>query len=404
MANMVSNLIDELLDAASTDYALLGQSESLRINTLTSAQLAEGAGVYIGADKNLLSQLNFDDSNIPAALRMGMPGGYDPNAAFQAAHSAMAASLSASIDDVLTTIRTEGSRIQRYFEAKPFVAWRSRRDDTVSAFENVITSVENQNIETNSAFVTIKASMRTIYDEIKPLMGLPSNITPQIALLHQALAKFDKVSSGEEFEKLFVLERRKIDFSLATDRTTGMTLGGRSILLGMLNPLITAPNHTKKVRQTYWRHWLTMLDSLKLAAEAFHYYHELGLDIAADMGTPLIPGTPRIPGTPASPWWAWGGTRTPAVPAIPAGPDTPAVPPKPQSPLVLLLSQARDALVNELITILLTGAAPLRAIGTEISTLPRPALATTGVLITANIKYISDVINVLLKIEPEVKL
>ena len=401
---MVSNLIDELLGAASTDYALLGQSESLRINTLTSAQLAEGAGVYIGADKNLLSQLSFDDSKIPAALRMGMPGGYDPNAAFTAAFSAMAASLSTSIDDVLTTIRTEGMRIQPYPLAGTDAVWRAQRDDSVSAFENIITSVENQNIETNSAFVTIKASMRTIYDEIQPLVGLPSNITPQIALLHQALAKFDKVSSGKQFQELFVLEMRKPTFELSTNRKDGANWAYRSILLGALNPLITGPKHTKELHRTYWRHWLTMLDSLKLAAEAFHYYHELGLDIAGDMGTPLIPGTPRVPGTPASPWWAWGGTRTPAVPAIPAGPDTPAVAPKPESPLVLLLAQARDALVNELITILLTGAAPLRAIGTEISTLPRPALATTGALITANIKYISDVINVLLKIEPEVKL
>jgi len=358
---MVSGNVDELLKSLDTDYAFMKKQlpvlrGNLRSPALTTEQLESGAKMQI--DSEFMQKLTLKESlkGGKAALK------YKANDDFQAAFASMGNSLNASIVAVLETIKTQAPRIKVYTDVTG-IAWNHRKDDSVEAFNNIMIAVLTANQETSGAYISLKGKMQTIGEKIKPLMGLPSNITKEISALHTAVTKFNTVSTSVEFDKLFTLNGRKDNW---VEQNRGADPPEVTLPTTLILPLAVAAGHSEPVRKLYWAQWLTMLDSLKLATQALLYYQKLGLDLT----TPQFGG--KIP--------FYSGTK----------------------PLktITLIAEARDALVNRLVytlrasTLLGGGQSPdHRAVADAIQfSLTTPVTIVDKDEINHNIAYIGDVI------------
>jgi len=283
---MVSDLVDELLTAIDKDKSLLSLrggigSTSLKRDALSVSEIEAAAGVKV-LDEAFLEKLTLKNKDIPDVLK----GNYDPEAAFKLAFELMGINLRASINSVLRAIRVETSKIPSTLPAVPVLGWRTRKSDSVAAFEEIITAVEMANIDTNSAYITFKGQLQAIGQQIAPLEGLPSDITPQISAMHQLVVQFQSNAEDLDFKKLFTLKPRQPSDATVIPRDPGsMGIGGSAVSpLTLMRPLKTGLNYTVDLRTHQYTLWMTVLDCYNLAVEAIIFYKKIGFDLQTTTG------------------------------------------------------------------------------------------------------------------------
>ena len=286
---MVSDLVDELLTAIEKDKSVLSLrggigSTSLKRDALSVSEIEAAAGVKV-LDEAFLEKLTLKNKDIPDVLK----GNYDPEAAFKLAFESMGTNLRASINSVLQVIRVETSKIPSTLPAVPVLGWRTRKSDSVAAFEEIITAVEMANVDTNSAYITFKGRLQAIGQQIAPLEGLPSNITPQISAMHQLVVQFQSNAEDLDFKKLFTLKPRKPSDATVMPREPGSVgFAGSTISpLTLMRPLKSGLNYTVDLRTHQYTLWMTVLDCYNLAVEAIIFYKKIGFDLQTTTG-----GTP----------------------------------------------------------------------------------------------------------------
>lgn len=347
---MVSDLVNSLLkDAKKNKDYLRGES------SLSPSQLNEAATM----NKEFMDNLTVTKKDIPDALktRFGRKAPkYDPAKAFEKAYVAMGANLTASIKSVLDALRTQATNVEPYQGINPAIEWRRRMRLSTAAFTQMILAAESANIETSNAFMGLKQQMRMIGQEIEGLRGLPSDITPQLKAVHEAITQFESISSANEFDSLFTLKARKPDLS-TFDRPPGAAGYG----VGLHSPttklqkMRTADKGTTARRKEYWRQWIGCFDILLLATEALQYYLTLGFDLKPKKG-------------------GWLSLS-------------------PRRPTVSSYLKARDTLVKQVVTIL-RGAGPTRQpFAANIEALPTPRSKLTKETLEEHIVYINDIIS-----------
>lgn len=352
---MVSDLVNSLLkDAAKNKDYLKGES------SLSPSQLNEAATM----NKEFMDNLTVTKKDIPDALktRFGRRAPkYDAEKAFEKAYVAMGANLTASTIMVLNALQQQASNIEGYRPTTPVSLWGRNLVNSVNAFQEIIVACETANVETSSAFMGIKQQMRVIGQEIEGLRGLPVDVTPQLKAMHEAIVQFDKVSSAQEFEKLFTLQPR--DAALAPiARAPGLAgIGGATTSpVAKLRNLRTATGPSRNVRKEYWRQWIGCFDILLLATESLQQYLALGFTLKPNKG-------------------GWLRFASPA-----------------ERPVVRSFMQARDTMVRQLTTILsAAGTAYQSRAATEISNLTVPSRPKTEESLEAHVVYINDIISIL---------
>jgi hypothetical protein len=362
---MVSDLVNSLLKDAKKNKDYLGGRKGE--SSLSPSQLNEAAIL----NKEFMDNLTVRKKDIPDALktRFGRKAPkYDPAKAFEKAYVAMGANLTASIKSVLDALSKEASNVQRYQPTAPKEDWKRRLRLSTDAFTQMILASESANIETSNAFMGLKQQMRMIGQEIEGLRGLPADTTPQLKALHEAITKFESISSSQEFDALFTLKPRKTDLT-PIDRLPGAAGYGQTNQspLARLEKMRTATRQQKQHRKQYWRQWIGCFDILLLATEALQYYLTLGFN--------LKPNKKR---------WLGAGALLPR-------------------PTVVSYLKARDDLLNQLLTTLKAGAIPLGPdTARKIERLNKPSLEgffsvagtrfLTDESLSEHIKYINDII------------
>lgn len=301
---MVDSKIQDLIDSAKKDapmFRLSGApsrsrsrfSGRLSRDVLSAAELTAGAEANL-IDKDFLNKLSLRDKDVPDALktnRFGTPL-YNPESQFTMAFEAMGLSLKSSITSVLDAIRVHAPQIQQY---GPVVAasggaagWKARRDLSVDAFHEIMITVEVANIDTNSAYITFKGQMQSIASQIKPLEGLPSNITPQIKAMYTLASEFESSAQGIDFKELFTLKPRLADGTAEEIPRDAGSLGigsGAVNPIALMRPLVVANASSAALRTHYYTLWVTMLDCYNLALEAITLYDKINFE--------LVTTTPR---------------------------------------------------------------------------------------------------------------
>ena len=351
---MVSDLVNSLLkDAKKNKDYLKGES------SLSPSQLNEAATM----NKEFMDNLTVREKDIPDALktRFGRKSPkYDAEKAFKSAYDAMGANLTASTLMVLKALQSQASNIEGYRPTTPAI-WRKNRVNSVNAFQEIIVACETANVETSSAFMGIKQQMRVIGQEIEGLRGLPVDVTPQLKAMHEAIVQFDKVSSAQEFEKLFTLQPR--DAALAPiAREPGLAgIGGATTSpVVKLRNLRTATGPSRNIRKEYWRQWIGCFDILLLATQSLQQYLALGFNLKRTKG-------------------GWMRLMSPA-----------------ERPVVVSFMGARDTMVRQLTTILnAAGTAYQSRAATDISKLTGPSRPKTEESLEAHVVYINDIISIL---------
>jgi hypothetical protein len=368
---MVDSKIQDLIDSAKKDAAMFRLSGAparsrsrfsgrLTRNVLSAAELKAGAEANL-IDKDFLNNLTLRDKDIPDALktnRFGTPA-YNPESQFTMAFEAMGLSLNSSITSVLDAIRVHAPQIQQY---GPVVGatgglngWRTRRDLSVDAFREIMMTVEVANIDTNSAYITFKGQMQSIAAQLKPLEGLPSNITPQIKAMYTLATQFENSAQSIDFKQLFTLKPRLTD-GTATEmpRDAGaLGIGGGAINpIALMRPLVTAKTNTPALRTHYYTLWITMLDCYNLALEAIMLYDKINFELVTTTRTGI-----------------YGFRRTSSTSAFPT------------------LLATRDTLRNELVASLTDPPAKGLVAANAISTPLPPTGANTGAEIEEQLAY-----------------
>lgn len=375
---MVSDLVKDLLKDVNKDRGLgnrLGPHLLGSETKLSTEQLETAAKTQL-LDRDFLEKLSMSKEGIPDALK----GDYDPLQAFQVAYQAMSNNLSATISNVLTTIIGEAPGIEPYRPFSPAGLWRTRKDDSADAFEQIILSCETANIETTTAFLGLKQHLRVIAQNLESLRGLPTDLTPQIKQVYEAVTAFDNISQSKEFDKLFTLAARDAAFA-EVPRLPGVGgIGGGAVTpVLLLRQLQVARSHSPSLRKLYWRHIAACFDVLLLAVEAVEYYQELGLNTAQEFG--VMESTPAARGGLI---YRVSRGRLGAPPA-PAGTVA--------GPLVALMSQATDTLVNNTVAILIAmGPAYATNVANAISAMPALPDSTNEATIQARITRINDIL------------
>ena len=352
---MVDSKIQDLIDSAKKDAAMFRLSgapsrrrspfgSSLNRDVLSAAELAAGAEANL-IDKDFLNNLTFKNKDVPDVLK----GNYNPDDEFKLAFTSMGQSIESSINSIIDELISQVPKIEVYGPSAPVANFRSRMSNSVAAFDEIITTVESANLNTNTAYATFKNQLNNIRTRLEPIIGMPSNITKEVDAMYKAAIQFEKVATQDDFLKMFTLpQRNRLDGTQIARRAGDLTQSP----IHLLKDLRTATTADKRNYRVFNNNLLLLTDLYELLLDTLDKYQEMGFDLVSTVSPGLIRRMMML------------GRLTPGTNTVNNFPGLPRV---------------RDEIVNKVINCLNsgnynTGAVPgvLTGAATAISLVPNP--------------------------------
>ena len=278
---MVDSKIQDLIDSAKKDAAMFRLSgaparrsspfgSSLNRDVLSAAELTAGAEANL-IDKDFLNNLTFKNKDVPDVLK----GNYNPDDEFKLAFTSMGNSIESSINSIIDELISQVPKIEVY--GPPAVAnFRSRMSNSVAAFDEIITTVESANLDTNTAYATFKNQLNNIRTRLEPIIGMPSNITKEVDAMYKAAIQFEKVATRDDFLKMFTLpQRNRLDGTQIARRAGDLTQSP----IHLLKDLRTATTAEKRNYRVFNNNLLLLTDLYELVLDTLDKYQEMGFDL-----------------------------------------------------------------------------------------------------------------------------
>lgn len=279
---MVDSKIQDLIDSAKKDapmFRLSGApsrsrsrfSGRLSRDVLSAAELTAGAEANL-IDKDFLNKLSLRNKDVPDVLK----GKYDPEDEFKLAFTAMGQSIESSINSIIDELILQVPKIEVYGPTAPVANFRSRMSDSVAAFDEIITTTESANLNTNSSYATFKNQLNNIRTRLEPIIGMPSNITKEVDAMYKAAIQFEKVASQDDFLKMFTLRQRNRVSGEQINRDAGDLTKSP---IHLLKDLRTATKADKRNYRVFNNNLLLLTDLYELLLDTLDKYQEMGFDI-----------------------------------------------------------------------------------------------------------------------------
>lgn len=288
---MVDSKIQDLIASAKKDAAMFRLSgapsrrrspfgSSLNRDVLSAAELAAGAEANL-IDKDFLNNLTFKNKDVPDVLK----GNYNPDDEFKLAFTSMGQSIESSINSIIDELISQVPKIELYGPPAPVANFRSRMSNSVAAFDEIITTVESANLNTNTAYATFKNQLNNIRTRLEPIIGMPSNITKEVDAMYKAAIQFEKVATQDDFLKMFTLpQRNRIDGTQIARRAGDLTQSP----IHLLKDLRTATTADKRNYRVFNNNLLLLTDLYELLLDTLDKYQEMGFDLVSTVPTGLI--------------------------------------------------------------------------------------------------------------------
>ena len=301
---MVDSKIQDLIDSAEKDaqmFRLSGApsrsrslfSGRLSRDVLSAAELTAGAKANL-INKDFLNKLTFKKKDVPDVLK----GKYNPDKEFKLAFTSMGQSIESSINSIIDELILQVPKIEVYGPKSPVANFRSRMSDSVAAFDEIITTTESANLNTNSSYATFKNQLNNIRTSLEPIIGMPSNITKEVDAMYKAAIQFENVASQDDFLKMFTLpQRNRIDGEQIKRPPGDLTKSP----IHLLKDLRTATDADKRNYRVFNNNLLLLTDLYVLLLDTLDKYQEMGFNIISTVPPGRLRRLPLIrrwtPGT-----------------------------------------------------------------------------------------------------------